>query len=141
MKHESIETTFRKHDAAVHERATKEYRRRGFWRRMGNGSVAVFVLGVLITVMFQLSNNNEEVVARFQKSELITAHDSNSVTSPNIESTNRIRITNDSGEAMGELNDAQLLAMFPEGSCFIAEVNGKKMLVFPEAEVRAHFFN
>ena len=40
----------------------------------------------------------------------------------------------------GELNDQELVALFPEGSCFIAEVNGKKKLVFSDAAVRAQFF-
>jgi hypothetical protein len=33
------------------------------------------------------------------------------------------------------LSDEQLLAAFPPGSCFIAEVNGRKELVFLEPEV------
>lgn len=33
------------------------------------------------------------------------------------------------------LTDAELLACFPEGSCFIAEVDGKKQLVFLDPKV------
>lgn len=39
-----------------------------------------------------------------------------------------------------ELTDEQLLAVFPPGSCFIAEVNGKKTLVFHDPALRAHYF-
>ncbi len=34
-----------------------------------------------------------------------------------------------------DLTDAQLVAAFPKGSCFIAEVDGKKQLVFFDPEV------
>ncbi len=34
------------------------------------------------------------------------------------------------------LSDRELLAAFPKGSCFIAEVDGKKLLVFLDPEVK-----
>ena len=41
----------------------------------------------------------------------------------------------------GVLTDEQLVALFPAGSCFIAEVNGQKKLVFVDPEVQRQFFN
>lgn len=38
------------------------------------------------------------------------------------------------------LTDEELIAKFPPGSCFIAEVNGKKILVFKDASVERQFF-
>jgi len=40
----------------------------------------------------------------------------------------------------GFLTDKELLAAFPQGSCFIAEVDGKKKLVFLDPEVRRTYF-
>ncbi len=44
-------------------------------------------------------------------------------------------------EASTQLSDDELLAAFPPGSCFIAEVGGKKRLVFRSDEMRAKFMN
>jgi hypothetical protein len=38
-----------------------------------------------------------------------------------------------------QLTDAELVAAFPKGSCFIAEVDGKKQLVFFDPEVERSF--
>ena len=37
------------------------------------------------------------------------------------------------------LTDSQLLALFPEGSCFLAEVDGKKRLVFFDPNVEREY--
>jgi hypothetical protein len=37
------------------------------------------------------------------------------------------------------LTDGQLLALFPEGSCFLAEVDGKKKLVFFDPKVEREY--
>lgn len=37
------------------------------------------------------------------------------------------------------LTDAELIAAFPEGSCFLAEVDGKKTLVFLDPEVERRY--
>jgi hypothetical protein len=39
------------------------------------------------------------------------------------------------------LNDAELLALFPPGACYIAEVNGEMRLVFRNEAVRARYLN
>jgi len=39
------------------------------------------------------------------------------------------------------LTDEQLLAFFPADSCFIAEVDGRKILVFRNAELRQKYFH
>jgi hypothetical protein len=38
------------------------------------------------------------------------------------------------------INEEQLLAVFPKDSCFIAEVDGKKTLVFRDPQVRKQYF-
>lgn len=40
-----------------------------------------------------------------------------------------------------EISEEQLVKMFPPDSCFVAEVNGKKMLVFRDAKLRAQYLN
>lgn len=37
------------------------------------------------------------------------------------------------------VSDAELLAAFPPGSCFLAEIDGKNMLVFRDPELRARY--
>jgi len=37
------------------------------------------------------------------------------------------------------LTDAELIASFPEGSCFLAEIDGKKQLVFLNQEVERRY--
>ena len=39
------------------------------------------------------------------------------------------------------LTDAQLLALFPEGSCFLAEVDGRKKLVFLDPQVKREYIS
>jgi hypothetical protein len=39
------------------------------------------------------------------------------------------------------LTDAGLLALFPEGSCFLAEVDGKKKLVFLDPQVEREYIS
>jgi hypothetical protein len=41
----------------------------------------------------------------------------------------------------GLINDEQLLASFPPGSCYLAEVNGAKRLFFYDPNAKAKFFN
>jgi hypothetical protein len=46
-----------------------------------------------------------------------------------------------SSESTNLLTDEELLAAFPPGSCYLAEVNGQKVLLFHDEKVRAKFFN
>jgi hypothetical protein len=39
------------------------------------------------------------------------------------------------------LTDSELLALFPEGSCFLAEVDGKKKLVFLDPKVERQYIS
>jgi hypothetical protein len=39
------------------------------------------------------------------------------------------------------LTDEELLACFPPGSCFLAEVGGKTVLVFTDPSVKEHYLN
>jgi len=43
--------------------------------------------------------------------------------------------------ASRSLSDDQLLAVFPPGSCYFAEVEGRKVLVFKDEKVRQMYFN
>jgi len=40
-----------------------------------------------------------------------------------------------------EISEQQLVAMFPPDSCFVAEVDGKKVLVFRDPDLRAQYLN
>ena len=45
------------------------------------------------------------------------------------------------GIKMEIITDEQLVAAFPPGSCYIAEVNGQKQLFFRDPKVKEQFFN
>ena len=38
------------------------------------------------------------------------------------------------------LTDAQLLAVFPAGSCYLAEADGRKVLVFRDEKIKKRYF-
>ena len=42
-------------------------------------------------------------------------------------------------EKQGDLSDSELLALFPEGSCFLAEVDGKKKLIFYDPAIERQY--
>jgi hypothetical protein len=44
-------------------------------------------------------------------------------------------------EKSSELSDQELLAVFPPGSCYFAEVAGHKRLIFRDDAVRGKYFN
>jgi hypothetical protein len=37
------------------------------------------------------------------------------------------------------ISDEELLSLFPQGSCFLAELDGKQVLVFKDAKLRGEF--
>ena len=56
------------------------------------------------------------------------------------EGISQIASANTSGATKPELiSEEQLVALFPAESCFVAEVDGKKLLVFRSAELRKQY--
>ena len=101
-------------NAAVKARALRTFRTRQRVRRLARwtGSVAALALAILGAAhWFSRSTTPPRPI--------MVAH----ITAPK------------APDAPRRLTDAELVAAFPKGSCFIAEVDGKKDLIFLDREV------
>ena len=133
---------FRAHDQAVQARATEAFRRRQWLRKAvrGGGVACVFLAAMVVGTGWW--KTREEVK---QARPAAAIHGMVTATESKMAEMETVPGENGSGRSAeasgGSLNDEELLAIFPEGSCFIAEVDGKKTLVFHDPEVRAKFFN
>ena len=131
--------SFRAHDKAVQARATDAFRRRRMLRKglRVSGLACVFVAALVIGTG---SWKQRDEVKHARSAAVASGMESSTQSGAS-------KMTDESGgnqsqrSARAELNDEELLAIFPEGSCFIAEVDGRKKLVFHDPAVRAKFFN
>jgi hypothetical protein len=112
--------TFRQHDAKVHALAVRALR----FRRRAKKMLLVTPLFV-ISALF-LANKLSIREPNPPPAQIVA---SRPMTEPKNEMDSRI------------LTDEELLAMFPAGSCFLAEVNGRKVLVFNDPAVKERFLN
>ena len=111
------------------EQAWAEFRRARFIRRIALISSAAAVVTALVAggLLFRASERNK---AR------------NLATMPVRPKSNRpsaIRAVAPANDA--NLTDEQLLAFFPPDSCFIAEADGRKILVFRSPELKQKYFH
>ena len=137
---EQPDLDFQEHDQAVHARAISAYRWRLMRRRMVGGGCVVFAAVLLGAVLL----GPREVAKQAGNAPPGRAGDglpqSDDGENGRAQGT-RTDASSPARSVAREINDEELLAIFPEGSCFIAEVNGKKTLVFSDPAVRARFFN
>ena len=112
----------------VKQRALAEFRRARFIRRVTSISSAAAVVAVLITVGVLL-RMSEKKAARMTPAQQATRLASQ----PAVETGGPAKDVS--------LTDEQLLALFPVDSCFIAEVEGRKTLVFRSPELRQKYFH
>ena len=111
------------------KRAWAEFRRARFIRRIALISGATAVVTALVTggLLFRASERNR----------------TRSVVTMPVRSESK-RPTPVQAEVPAKdatLTDEQLLALFPADSCFIAEADGRKILVFRSPEVRERYFH
>ena len=111
------------------ERAWAEFRRARFMRRtalISSAAVAVIAL-VAGGLFFRTSERNKT---------------RNLATMPvRTESKPPTAVQADPPTNDTPLTDEQLLAFFPANSCFIAEADGRKILVFRDPELRQKYFH
>ena len=110
---------------AMHSAGLTTLRRRRRWRMarfaLGSAAAAACLLFVLRTPTSRDERANDSPVA------------------PPL-AANEVRAPLPSASpAVSELDDDELLRQFPPGTCTIAEVNGRKMLVFLQEEARAKY--
>jgi len=113
----------------VKERAWAEFRRARLIRRTALISSVIVAVTALVAggLLFRATERNK---AR------------NLATMPvRTESKPPTAVQADAPTNDATLTDEQLLAFFPADSCFIAEVDGRKILVFRNPEVRQKYFH
>jgi hypothetical protein len=113
----------------VKERAWAEFLRARFVRRIALISSAAVAMSALVAggLLFRASERNK---AR-SLATMPVRPESKRPTPVHAEAP-----TNDA-----TLTDEQLLAFFPADSCFIAEVDGRKILVFRDPEIKQKYFH
>ena len=120
-------SNFTEHDSSVRAAALHAFRRRQK-RKTTVEVLGLLVLFALVTATF-LARSPARTTAKFapvrQPVHMQKATVAQSVPSPR----------------GGFISDDELLAAFPPGSCFIAEVNGQKRLVFRDPQIQKRFFN
>ena len=109
---------FREHDSRVHAAALRAFRSRPRHRKL----TTVTLLIALATAILSTQLNSKQQAAPPVAHRLPSA--------PATEKQPAVSLT-----------DEELLAHFPPGSCFLAEVNGKIILVFNDPALKKQFFN
>ena len=111
------------------ERAWAEFRRARFMRRIAliSGAAAAVTALVAGGLLFRASERNK--TRDFATMPVRT------------ESKRPTAVEAKAPANDATLTDEQLLAFFPADSCFIAEVDGRKILVFRDAELRKKYFH
>lgn len=113
---------FKTHDAEVRRAALREFRKSNYRRKLAAISGIAAALAVTTVLLIgSLRTKHVSVAAVPLEAKGSTA--------------------TQSARASGSLSDEQLLAVFPPGSCYFAEVDGRKMLVFKDEKVRQIYFN
>ncbi len=111
------------------ERAWAEFRRARFARRITLISSATAAVTALVAggLLFRASERNKT---------------RSLATMPvQTESKRSTAVQSEAPANDATLTDEQLLAFFPADSCFIAEVDGRKILVFRDPELRQKYFH
>jgi hypothetical protein len=111
-----MNTPFNAHNIETHAKALRAFRRRHQFKRVRSAAqlLAILALG---GIWFSSRHIPVKTVVNVPPSPL-------PITRPEPHS----------------LTDEELIAKFPPGSCFMAEVNGKKILVFKDPQVEKQFF-
>jgi hypothetical protein len=120
-----MNTPFKAHNTETHEKALRAFRRRHQLKRLRSAAqlCALLVLGACWLTVRQIPASKETLVANTPPTSL-------SASTASLDSPPEPR----------SLTDEELIAKFPPGSCFMAEVNGKKILVFKDPQVEKQFF-
>lgn len=113
---------FKAHNTETYEKALHAYRRRRHLKR--------FRSATLVTVVLALGAYSFSARPKRILNESLIANAPPTATPP----------LPAPGDKLHSLTDEELIAKFPPDSCFLAEVNGKKILVFKDPAVEKQFF-
>mgnify|MGYP003574957822 CR=1 FL=1 len=109
---------FAEHDARVHATALRAFRSRRRHRKLATAALLIALVTAILSLQLNSKQQPVRPLARTVPS------------SPTLEK-----------HPAATLTDEELLAHFPPGACFLAEVNGKKILVFNDPALKKQFFN
>ena len=108
----------------LRKRALTSFRRHQAWRRIRVTGAAMVLIAVAVLALLRFP----ERAGRSRSVATAPSFDHSSPAAATAPMTPSTRMT--------AISDAELLASFPPGSCFLAEVNGETMLVFTDDKVR-----
>jgi len=114
------DSDFETHDAGVRRAALRAFRKNIYRRKLA--SISGMAAALVVTTIL--------LIGSFR-----TKHASMATLPP------RLAEERAAARASRSLSDDQLLAVFPPGSCYFAEVEGRKVLVFKDQKVRQMYFN
>jgi hypothetical protein len=121
ISNQTTNQRFARHDAVVSERARRAFRRRRLIGRVLAATPVILAAGLLVMIWIPPTESDAP------------PHGAAGVLPVEPMVIER-------AEQARSLTDDGLLELFPEGSCFLAEVNGRKVLVFHDPEVKRRFF-
>ena len=101
--------------------ALAAFRRAHLVRRVRNGAGLVLIVAALAATLFQFAPSTPTARVAETASVPVPAADH--------------------GEALSEISDAELISSFPENTCFLAEVDGRKILVFTDEALREKYLH
>jgi hypothetical protein len=143
-----MNTNLATHHARVRIEAMRAFRQRKLRRSiLKNGSIFVAVVGVVASAALwppQISNAPlEGILALRSRSEANGQPEAGTFRPGQAPAQTAADITEPStGNSKVEiLSDDELLALFPRGSCYLAEVNGQKRLIFRDPDLKKLYFN
>jgi hypothetical protein len=142
-------SSFREHDERVRSAALRAFRRRKIQRR----SAMVLPIFAVIAVTLALGRTGAPPVPAGASPDETLAP-KHTLTSSYAQTARRgagrdrrghpsypEKESGATGIKIEMITDEQLIAAFPPGSCYIAEVNGQKQLFFRDSKVKEQFFN
>ena len=118
---------FAKHDRQVRARALEVFRQRVRRKRSFQLVIAMTLLGGFLLQRLP-SKHKVEAVRSEPRAVAAVPHEQTMASPPE-------------NQNVATLSDEQLLALFPAGSCYIAEVSGRKRLVFRNETLRSKYLN
>jgi hypothetical protein len=118
------DSDFNRFRGELKKRALTRFRWHQAWRRVRGTGVAMVLIALAVPALLRLPE-------RAGRSRLVA-------TAPNFDHQRPAAAAAPipPSTQMTAISDEELLASFPPGSCFLAEVNGETMLVFTDDKVR-----
>ena len=127
--------SFDAYSSHLRNKSLLAFRRRRQFRQMRSGALGLLAIMLVGLFTFWTSENREHANVELSAT---SNNQQNHLPMPGpvpVPDENPLPATNDL-----HLSDAELLDLFPPGSCFLAEGDGRKILVFTDENVKREYF-